>query len=131
MNCMHVHCEPGAVGISGGNAFKLYGRGPLHGPFRKLAFQHGFGLVLASIRQKSSYKKGLSHGHCAAAGRGWRRPVPRRRQLARAQSRTLLLYSLLVGMVISELSLGRITRAIWPILAAYLLVLGLVTYVPG
>lgn len=40
-------------------------------------------------------------------------------------------YCLFVGMAISGMSLGAVTRAIWPFLLAMLGVLMLVTYVPG
>ncbi len=40
-------------------------------------------------------------------------------------------YCLFVGMAISGLSLGRISRAIWPMVLAMLVVLLLTTYVPG
>lgn len=40
-------------------------------------------------------------------------------------------YCLFVGMAISGLSLGKVSRAIWPMVLAMLVVLMLTTYVPG
>ncbi len=40
-------------------------------------------------------------------------------------------YCLFVGMAISGMSLGRVTRALWPFLLAMTTVLLLITYVPG
>jgi len=40
-------------------------------------------------------------------------------------------YCLFVGMAISGMSLGAVTRAVWPFLLAMLAVLLLVTYIPG